>query len=361
MLCDELQTLNSMATPAYAMEFGGDELEKECGRIKAAWSLAAFSSAPSESLSRYFNYHLLGVSKIADSPFSLNNQIFQNALLSLTTHLFDYYAIFMDLNKEAYRSFVLNFTENTTLERHDLICNIRSVSLPPELVHILINYLEAFDLGGASFTFEVLLYFYYFVPKLNKIFQGKPSAYDIEEALIGAGFNHLAFFSYLQKNVRARFEIDEVLPSLFAAKERWLSYPDASVPLFQAEWPSLKAMMNGWIDQEITLHQKEFVKILRTKKISLNLSVAQLACFIKMFEEGPLENANRAGVFRFCAAHFQSKRQAVISQGSLSKEFYSINQVTAANVRGMLKQMLSRIDKQFFPAWLVINAVIAYY
>jgi hypothetical protein len=54
-------------------------------------------------------------------------------------------------------------------------------------------------------------------------------------------------------------------------------------------------------------------------------------------------------VFKFFSRNFETKRQKSVSAGSLSKEYYSTSQVTAAVVRDMLQKMIARIDRNFFP------------
>jgi hypothetical protein len=54
--------------------------------------------------------------------------------------------------------------------------------------------------------------------------------------------------------------------------------------------------------------------------------VAQLACLIRaLFDAGVAASDTLTAVFKFCTLHFTTMRQQMISPGSLSKEYYSIN------------------------------------
>lgn len=86
------------------------------------------------------------------------------------------------------------------------------------------------------------------------------------------------------------------------------------------------------------------------KKLPLKLSVAQLACLLRLFyEEGMYPAAGIAEVIRFTAAHYQTKRQEQVSTGSLSKEYYGTSQATAASCLELLEKMIRQLRKNFFP------------
>jgi hypothetical protein len=85
-------------------------------------------------------------------------------------------------------------------------------------------------------------------------------------------------------------------------------------------------------------------------KLPLKCSVAQLGCLLRLlYDEGCFPASSVTELVRFSAAHFQTKKQAAIAAGGLSKEYYGTSQVTAAGCRGLLEKMIKKIDKQFFP------------
>jgi hypothetical protein len=123
-------------------------------------------------------------------------------------------------------------------------------------------------------------------------------------------------------------------------------------------------MVVNWLTEEIALKEKSLNKRSEViiPKIPLEMSVAHLSCLIRLlYEESVFATQNLQFIFKCFAGHYQSKRQAVISPGSLSKEFYSIDQHTAARVRDLLQRMVQRINRNFFPMAVAINATVLSY
>lgn len=84
-------------------------------------------------------------------------------------------------------------------------------------------------------------------------------------------------------------------------------------------------------------------------KLGLNLTVAQLALLARLLgDEGVFVPISVTALLRFFSAHFSSKRQAAMSEGSLNKLYYSSDQFTAATVRGLLVNMAARLNQQYF-------------
>jgi hypothetical protein len=125
--------------------------------------------------------------------------------------------------------------------------------------------------------------------------------------------------------------------------------------------------METWLNDEIALAVipnavagpgATIVQERISEKQILNLSVAQIACFIKLFyDEGIFINASITDILKFVVVHYRSKRQQQISYGSLSKEYYSISQVTAAVLKDYLSRMIAKINKHYFPVVAVICGV----
>ncbi|GAA4326250.1 hypothetical protein GCM10023149_28930 [Mucilaginibacter gynuensis] len=123
-------------------------------------------------------------------------------------------------------------------------------------------------------------------------------------------------------------------------------------------------MLGGWLDEQINkleskLFQEEINLPVAGKKVLLQLPVAQIAFFARLFVDGKLLNGlSLTELFDFISKNFSSKKQSVISPGSLSKEYYSPEQVTAGRVRGFLLDMVAYINRHFFPllaAGIVLN------
>lgn len=87
------------------------------------------------------------------------------------------------------------------------------------------------------------------------------------------------------------------------------------------------------------------------QQIIINLPVSEIALLLRLLNEHQVFRApNTRSILRFATCCFRSKRQGVFSFRSLSKEYYSPSQVAAANLRGLLLQLVGAIDRKFFPA-----------
>lgn len=84
-------------------------------------------------------------------------------------------------------------------------------------------------------------------------------------------------------------------------------------------------------------------------KMLVNLSVAQIGCLLKLaYEAGLFPNVTVSELIRSVVLYCRTKKQLHISARSLSKEYYSVTQVTAATCRELLDQLIKRIDKIYF-------------
>lgn len=126
---------------------------------------------------------------------------------------------------------------------------------------------------------------------------------------------------------------------------------------FDLQWPAITTMFKTWLSEEAAyLSNRQTTPV--TERVGLNISVAQLACLIRYFyEAGGYATTNLTHIFKSAVTHFSAKRQAVISPGSLGNRYYNIDQKTAAEVRGLLQEMLAGINRNFFPVLLVASLV----
>jgi len=192
----------------------------------------------------------------------------------------------------------------------------------------------------------------------------------IDDKLSELNFNHLSYFCYRRQSITARLNgqsEQEQLQLLHDEAALFKLSPESSL-IYDQRWPPLNVMLTGWVSEKIAatqqaiLQEKLDAKTIPPYKLALNLSVAHLACLLKLFfEENLLNTSSLSDIFRFISRHYRTKRQEIISPGSLSKEFYSTSQVTAAVVRDMLLKMVARINHNFFPVLAAIGAITCVY
>lgn len=350
-------------------------LETHFGQIYIAWEEAIFSNTPEDSLVRYFYYHLDIISTISNtlsnSHDSETNVLLQNELLALIDHLQKYYCSYFNEDAIAPITYHKRLISKLTRDICAIQKTLQSSDLNASLVACLLKGFNVIsgDIGKVKFTFRSLHYFGYIIRQLGSL------DYDSDDAekllvslLIRSNFNSLSFFVYYQNIIRNAFSdfrgMQERLNYLVEQKAEVMSSPEVKNIAFDPSWPSIKNMIGNWLTEEIALTEKSLCKgsEVAVPKIPLEMSVAHMSCLIRLlYEESVFATQNLQFIFKFFASHYQSKRQAVISPGSLSKEFYSIDQHTAARVRDLLQRMVLRINRNFFPMAVAINATVLCY
>ena len=373
MLVNQLHSLEDFLSQPGATE---KQLINLLSAVSKTWEDAAFSVLPHHSLLRYFNHQLEGLISYLDhidqSRFTDVMEEMQLLLLKQIDHLSLYYAAFFNWDAFApvayHQQTIGRLATTISLLRRYLI----SVPLSPPLSRCLLHWLdEATECTArVRYTFRSLQYLEKIAFQMSQL---DVDATDFEanliELLSRLNFNHLAFLAFRQGQIKAELQLihgtQAQLNFLQEQKAAVLPCPEARHLVYDCLFPSLKTMLTDWINEQITLFETVLKKELEAKqdchpdKQSLDLSVAHLACLIKLFlEENIFVSRNTKAVFRFFAANYQTKRQSAISAGSLSKEFYSIDQHTAARVRDMLQKMILRINRNFFPVMVAIGTAI---
>lgn len=346
-------------------------------QIQEAWLDAVLSGMPADCLVPYFNFQLKGLSEIADTLqffTTLERKETQTCVLALIDHLRLYYADYLHLERNApavYRERMMTqLSEDIRLIRSEL----NSGSLNPALTANMNNWLSEHTIQGHNlrFTFRALDYMAAATAAIAHLSWESP---DIEHALITLliqiNFNQLAFFNYLKRRLleqESQFEtLANSLAYLWKQRAEIMAIPQQQAA-YDPSWPALKSMMGAWLDERIRLilllgenhpdpdHNNHTT---HEDKLTLSLSVAYLACLIKLFyDEDVFGVQSLSSIFQFFSAHFNTKKQTAVSAKSLSKEFYSINLHTAAHIRDLLQKMIARINRNFFPVWVVISIII---
>jgi len=200
---------------------------------------------------------------------------------------------------------------------------------------------------------------------LNRLDQ-RPSLDDdhdgyLANILVALNYNKLDFILFLQGDIREKLSQKpknrrkDYLRLLLRYYEGLKIQPLAYDP----SMPAVAMFMNGWLKEELALLSHAAPKPARAEKIPVDLSVAHLAGLLKLFyEEGLYPCVNLTRLFCFFSDHFSTKRQTNISARSLSKEYYTIDQSTAAYLRDKLMRMLSRLNRQYFPAVLAAGVIL---
>lgn len=378
MLRNELKEIEEILVKQGFSDFNNEtsiSINYRCKQILRAWEEAVFSNSSEISLMRYFHYHLDHIINVCTKLYSLPDSarflIQQNELLSLIDHLRKYYSNYF--NESAFAPII--YHQQLVSQHSEIISlvvnNVRNGRLHPDLKACLLNWISDMSdsIGTRKYTFHSLYYFENIIGKIAEIDYTSEYAENLLLSIFTrSNFNSLSFFVYRQDTIRnssGQFHTqEEKLNYLCRQKADILAIPEMKNIAFDPLWPSLKTMIGNWLTEEIALTEKSLRKgsEVAVPKIPLEMSVAHMSCLIRLlYEESVFATQNLQSIFKCFAGYFQSKRQTVISPRSLSKEFYSIDQHTAARVRDLLQRMVLRINRNFFPMAVAINATALSY
>jgi hypothetical protein len=333
-------------------------------QIVRTWEAAVFSDTGEPCLSRYLNLHLAGIVRISDALDALPCPDLQldRSLFRLTSHLVRSYTDLLDPDLLLPGVYCRHWLQRNAHRLDKLQQRTGMLPVDPSLKTLLQDHLDQYRHGAGytRYTLRALQYLQVFGERLEQFVLDKPDPeQQLHELLFELNFNHLGYLScYRDQTRRALTGLSEEqkLSFLRAELSRLNAKPEQTRYRYHPDWPSVRTMFSRYITEEINLQEQQRAAFPLSgdpscpEKLSLDLSVAQLAFLIRLFyEEGLFVTANLSLIFRFFARNFSSKKQAHISAGSLSKEFYGLSQISAAIMRDKFTKMISRINRNFFP------------
>ncbi|MDN5288973.1 MAG: hypothetical protein JWR38_5247 [Mucilaginibacter sp.] len=395
MLRDELNALKKLVNDLPLIEPESDTftairtintlqaIKMACGWVKDGWLKAFFSEAPDHSLRRYFYYHLEGISKIADTLFhamqsndliSYDQELLieiDDQLLTLILHLKKHHKRFF--NDEAnspilWRKKILHENEDISTW---LINKLEESDLPVEQTATIICYLREMmnaDSGG-FYTFHSLNYYEGFISALTLAVEDVDlNEAELNRQLTALNFNNLAYVDYRYNQIESQLHSmaipQEKVLLLLEERNRLKSISVYGNHLCHTRFPSITALLDKWLCEQI-IHIEEQNRLEfenesspAQTKLFLNLSVAQIACLLRvLYEADCFGGTPLTEVIKFVTQNFSSKKQAAISIGGLSKEYYSTTQVTAGKVIVFFQRLIVILKRIFFPL-LVVASII---
>jgi hypothetical protein len=332
-----------------------------CGDVKLRWQDMLFSEAGDHVLCRYFNFHLKGISAVPDT-LSLPARAL---VIDLVDYLWEHYQKYLNPDMPSPVFFSSHYISLLSPLIESLVKKVKKHKIHADLRKAILDYLFSFkEKEDARYAYRELFYLKTLTTALNHLNTGEFKEANVNTILFQYNFNRLDYLLYKQDTIRAAqpSDLPERINFLGRYKGEINSMPVYEQFCYHPGWPGLAEMLDKWFKEELSLtnevlHQSILVPAQAIVKNPLNLSVAHLACLIRVLREIKLlPEEGMASVFRFVAAHFKTKQQEQISDKSLSKEFYSINQVTAAVVRGKLLEMAEWLNRSYFPVLVAAGA-----
>lgn len=336
-----------------------------CESVKCTCRHLLLSGAGDVRLSRLINFHLKGISALPDTLYFKYSKQFN----ILTDHIVRYYKTYVNRDTVVspyYHRFRIAAIAGPVA---GLLAALAGSVVSFQLKQLLTDYLTS--MIRPEFSDEVTVcaidYFEQLTDGLLTLAPHGLTDKGVSGLLIRFNFNHLEFLSLLQDELLAELQGANSRDRSLICLEyhaRFAAMPHGSRLQYHPDWPSLRSMLLDFVREIMVSPEpaaESITEPVKAPKIGLNLPVSQLACWLKLYyEEGFFLSENLSELFRLYVGTFSSKRQQQISTRSLSKEFYALDQFTAAMVRDQLQRMLRNLNQHFFPVWAAAAIVILF-
>ncbi len=359
------------------------ELVQIVAKIRQAWNFAAFSHAAENTLNRYFTYQAKFMAAFLNSDgdrqlFSDKCQRTQSFLLeirsqicALIDHLDHYFGKYVDLKIALPSAYRLHFINQFGDSCRSVCLFIDSEGIEEKLRNCLKPYISKMI---ADQDFQVdFLQLYYFRKVVNELTGLGKTGREINvsslvyDKLIELNFNHMDVFAYHQQVIRSSLNGKKRIKKHKCIQEKLVAFDNYIADAgdsYDPKMRSLSIMLSGWLREELACLTQEEIKHqqnipYQSLRLQLQLSISHISFLIRLFYKQNLFGSIPLNdIFVFFAANFSSKRQERMSPGGISKEYYTKNIVTAAEIKALLLKMIAQINLDYFPVMAVISAVI---
>jgi hypothetical protein len=363
------------------------EIKTMCSKAREAWAFAVFSDQSKEILERYFTFHLQVLTRLSKEvallpeillpactciPSETVNGMLEDEINTLLDHLFEYFGDYPNKNLNTSLSYNYHILKVLMPDIDITKSLLENIDLPALLKESVVTYVHHLSDVASSYpvTYTELFYFQRFIKELKRFFKNAASS-DLNRSfankLLDLEFNHVEVFTWLQQDLVSFLKGKRDKEKLFLMKKRaeMLRFStDEKKERYKSNWHPLSFSLAEWLASEIAElkasappSQSFFQRI--EHRFKLEMPEAHIACLVRMLKkEKRLENIPLTEVFQFISDNFCTTRAVKLSPGGISKEYYSINQVTAAEVRDMLQKMVARINRDFFPVMAAAGILI---
>jgi hypothetical protein len=187
--------------------------------------------------------------------------------------------------------------------------------------------------------------------------QGQPLEEILQRLLIYVDFNSIKALGHWTKSITKTIEGSEArtekLEKLSILLKEILQSPVKPGCSYNCKNSSLRDQLSSYLIEEIEHLQKVHllaqtsssqVAAQQNFKLKMEVSVSQLACFVKaMVEAKVIQNQNISELLRFLALTTITKRSEIVSFDSLRAKYYNIESGTKESVRHLLQSLLHKV------------------
>lgn len=210
--------------------------------------------------------------------------------------------------------------------------------------------------SGLIFRKEII----YAIERAIKLKEEKLIDEELIKAFIKTNFNSEFFINYLIDKLKKEIDSEEGLQQkverLFLELKLLNQTPILPNLALNFKEPHIKESLTQWILEEICFLEKK-LKIQGNSdrinnfvdngiKIITDLSVPQIACFLKvLIEVDIIKNKNKEEVIRFYSTHYRSKKIGAFTSGSLRSKYYAVQDSAKEDMKAYIIKMLNELKK----------------
>jgi hypothetical protein len=348
-------------------------LEQACSEAREVWASAAFSVKGKDKLRRYFSYQLQELTTLLERTNARTAPELGDYLVRLADHLCTFFAAYIDKQVFSPPAFTHYKLAQLKEKAKHLEALLQDTGINPELHDCLASYLRHYFVPTCRrrVSFGSLDYLELLMDTVSDLLEStQPADADkaMEDSLLALNFNRLEFFNYMIGRFRsATKDLTLLDQQTLLLQNAALLQPNIhyNKMYYDPLLPPVTVMYKGWLQDEALavaerLRSQPIIAENPTEKIGMNLSVAELACMVRLFfETGLFLEPSIKEILQLIPLHFSAKRQPHITGGSFSSKYYSSEQKAAAKIKALLLKMIAWLNKHYFPVVVAASAVIA--
>lgn len=353
----------------------------EIERIKKAFINAAFGSQNDKQIERYIEYHQVELIRLTDQLNEYNheeedglNSSSKNymgsvliVLKELLTYVECHFSRFFNIDA----TIPLPYQQLAASDFKDRLIYIDKLftrnnvdkNLSKMIMYPIRDFVRA-DAKG-RLTFRRLMYFKKLINELEDYLQSSSDGTNHVSKLISSmiymNFNSYKFFAHCTEQIKEQYQVKETLTEqldTLALTSKIINQTQQKPGVaYRPQRDSLKNTLIDWIDEEVNFLMKRHQLTLNmnlTKtdmpndfKLNTSLSVAQLACFVRvLLEEKVIINRNQREVLKFFAQFTRTKKAENVSPESLRTRYYNVDTSTKEAVKDIIINLLNNLRKK---------------
>lgn len=249
------------------------------------------------------------------------------------------------------------------LEKEIVEIETAELKISPELLAITLTPVKTrLENTKTRWTYSMVLFYKELLRVTNDIkkIRNKDEHEDeLIRSLIFINFNSVYFARYCVKKIKSGLEhrhtVGDKIEFLALCLKKINQTAIRRHMALLNNYPPVKEFLSQWLLAEIFYWERKLQLLSPFKnekkflvdtniKIATDLSVPQLACFVRLLvETGIFTNARKEDILEFFPGHYKTKKCESIEYGSFRSKYYAISDPTKEHIRNLIITMLNEL------------------